>query len=247
MVMVNGVQLGAGRVAIIVPINAANDGDIEREARAIADSPADIVEWRADRYARLNETKHVIAIARRIAELVSPKPLIFTVRSRAEGGESPLTAEAYRDVYADVCASGAVQMADIEYWHPTARRTFEAAKAAGVLVIASNHDFIQTPPLQEIVDRLDGMEAMGADVCKIAVMPKSAVDVARLLGATAKRAERSHTPLITVSMGRLGKISRLAGHVFGSCATYAVVGDASAPGQLPIAQVQAVLELVTEP
>ena len=89
------------------------------------------------------------------------------------------------------------------------------------------------------------MASMGADIAKIAVMPRSAVDVAALLAATAVCAESSRVPLITMSMGPLGAVSRLSGQVFGSCATFATLGDAgSAPGQMPLDDVLAALDLI---
>ncbi len=55
----------------------------------------------------------------------------------------------------------------------------------------------------------------------------------------------SRVPLITMSMGPLGAVSRLAGQVFGSCATFATLGDAgSAPGQLPLDDVLSALDLI---
>ena len=106
-------------------------------------------------------------------------------------------------------------------------------------------DFVGTPSVQEIRDRLNAMASMGADVAKIAVMPRSPQDVAALLAATAECAETSRVPLIMMSMGPLGAVSRLAGQVFGSCATFATLGDAgSAPGQLPLDDVLSALDLI---
>mgnify|MGYP001131629782 CR=1 FL=1 len=44
------------------------------------------------------------------------------------------------------------------------------------------------------------------------------------------------TPVITMSMGTLGAVSRLCGEAFGSAMTFANPGTASAPGQ-PSAEV----------
>ncbi len=114
-----------------------------------------------------------------------------------------------------------------------------------MLIVASTHDFTGTPSPQVIADQLEAMAATGADVCKLAVMPHSALDVAALLTATATRATVSKVPLITMAMGPLGIVSRLAGQVFGSCATFATLGDAgSAPGQVPLDEVLRALDLL---
>ena len=123
-------------------------------------------------------------------------------------------------------------------------RIIAAAHAADVKVIASNHEFGHTPAAEELVRRLLLMERRGADVLKIAVMPKSPGDVLALLGATWTTSQQATRPLITMSMTATGVVSRLAGGTFGSCATFGTVGKASAPGQIPVAQLRAALAIV---
>jgi 3-dehydroquinate dehydratase-1 len=43
-------------------------------------------------------------------------------------------------------------------------------------------------------------------------------------------------------MGALGVISRLGGQCFGSCATFGSAGQSSAPGQVEVGQLSALLE-----
>ena len=50
------------------------------------------------------------------------------------------------------------------------------------------------------------------------------------------------TPVITMSMGALGAVSRLAGETFGSAMTFANPGQASAPGQVSLNIVNEVLD-----
>ena len=87
-----------------------------------------------------------------------------------------------------------------------------------------------------MADTLTGMADAGADIAKLAVMPRCTADAARLLEATARAADaRPDTPLITMSMGPLGAVTRFCGGAFGSCATFGVTSgtSASAPGQPP--------------
>ena len=65
-----------------------------------------------------------------------------------------------------------------------------------------------------------------------------------LLGATWTTSQQATRPLITMSMTATGVVSRLAGGTFGSCATFGTVGKASAPGQIPVAQLRAALAIV---
>lgn len=241
---VKGVTLGDGRPKIIVPITAGHQASIADACARLRDSAADIVEWRVDRFAERANPRAILAELPRIASAIGERPLLFTVRTRFEGGDSDLKKEAYRDLISDACRTGLVDIADVQYLNPLAQRTIDAVKAAGVAVLASNHDFDGTPTPGEIVDRLDAMEAMGADICKIAVLASRAQDVADLLAATARRAETARTPLIGVAMGPLGAVSRFAGHIFGSCATFASLDEASAPGQLELADVELGLDLI---
>ena len=86
------------------------------------------------------------------------------------------------------------------------------------------------------------MQQAGADLPKLAVMPWCRTDVLELLAATAEMADlHPETPVITMSMGTLGAVSRLAGEAFGSAMTFANPGQASAPGQVSLDIVNEVL------
>ena len=80
---------------------------------------------------------------------------------------------------------------------------------------------------------------MGADIAKIAVMPKDYHDVLTLLAVTnTARNGQVGIPMITISMGEAGKISRLAGGLFGSDITFAAGRESSAPGQMSFHDLQ---------
>ncbi|MGO1511160.1 MAG: type I 3-dehydroquinate dehydratase [Actinomycetales bacterium] len=174
-------------------------------------------------------------------------PLLVTFRTTVEGGSGELLPERYVALLAALAAAGA-DAVDVEADHPAASEAVAAIRRQGghgggsTAVVLSHHDFGRTPPQQEIVDRLAAMEHAGADVAKIAVMPRSTPDVLTLLAATAERAERARIPLVTMSMGDLGAPTRLVGGRFGSAATFASISASSAPGQLPVADVRATLD-----
>ncbi len=97
-----------------------------------------------------------------------------------------------------------------------------------------------------MVDLLVSMANAGADIAKLAVMPQSPADGARLLQATAKAAaRRPETPLITMAMGAAGAVTRLCGGAFGVCASFGAVGGAaSAPGQPDARHLRAAVQAV---
>lgn len=78
-------------------------------------------------------------------------------------------------------------------------------------------------------------------------MPQNRKDVLRLLEATVEVKEQlKDYPVITMSMGKTGMISRLTGQFSGSCVTFATAGKASAPGQLPLDDAVMMLNKISE-
>lgn len=142
------------------------------------------------------------------------KPLVVTIRTRAEGGELALTPDAYAAHCRALLARGGVDVLDIEWRACGAFRAElrDAAHAAGAAALFSEHHFDATPATDAMADTLTGMADAGADIAKLAVMPRCAADAARLLEATARTADaRPDTPLITMSMGPLGAVTRFCG------------------------------------
>lgn len=241
------VVLGDGDVKVIAPLVADDLPGLERAADEIAGDDVDIVEWRLDHLARTPDPATAAGIAGQLVPRLAGRPLLATFRTAAEGGRRELSAAAYADLAIALAGSGAVDAIDLELERdPVHRgRALDAARAAGVPVVLSYHDFAATPPREEIVARLRRMQDLGADVCKIAVMPHDPGDVLALLDATWTMHDRhADRPLITMAMGDLGTASRLAGGVFGSAATFAAVGTGSAPGQLAVADVRRTLRLL---
>ena len=51
--------------------------------------------------------------------------------------------------------------------------------------------------------------------------------------------------LITMSMGKLGMVSRISGELFGSCVTFAAGKKASAPGQIAMDDLKNILQILS--
>jgi 3-dehydroquinate dehydratase-1 len=75
-------------------------------------------------------------------------------------------------------------------------------------------------------------------------MPRTRIDVLTLLAATARADEKARIPLISMSMGALGAVTRMIGGVFGSSLSFAVGAASSAPGQIPIADLEIVYDVI---
>ena len=187
------------------------------------------------------------AIARCVQKLrvaLRDKLLLVTFRTKAEGGEQALSHPEYLAFLHLILDTDCADLLDIEFFTAGADlpALVEQAHSAGVAVVCSSHDFAKTPPRAELVSRMVQMQQAGADLPKLAVMPRCRTDVLELLTATAEMADlHPETPVITMSMGALGAVSRLAGETFGSAMTFANPGQASAPGQVPLDIVNEVL------
>jgi 3-dehydroquinate dehydratase-1 len=112
-----------------------------------------------------------------------------------------------------------------------------------VRAILSFHDFQSTPPDAELNRIVEEMTALGADVAKIAVMPRDESDVLQLLGFTLQtRRRRPELVLSTMAMGPLGRITRVAGFLFGADLAYAAGVASSAAGQIPLQEARLIVQ-----
>ncbi|HEY0185957.1 MAG TPA: type I 3-dehydroquinate dehydratase [Cellulomonas sp.] len=246
-VTVRGVAIGTGRPKVIVPLTGADTADLLAQAGAAVAAGPDLVEWRIDHLGGGTATPdEVVAAGRALRAALDDLPLLATIRTAAEGGLADVTDEQYVAAYRAVLDAGLVDLVDVEVLRgeQTVRTLIDLAHAAQVAVVASNHDFDATPAQAEIVRRLLLMAEHGADVLKIAVMPQDPGDVLTLLAATWQTSQQTDHPLITMSMAGTGVASRITGGVFGSAATFGMVGRASAPGQVEAGALRAALDLV---
>jgi 3-dehydroquinate dehydratase/shikimate dehydrogenase len=103
-------------------------------------------------------------------------------------------------------------------------------------LVVSYHDLEGTPADLDSLYRQ--MADCGADIVKIAVVPRSVSQVGRLLSFAQRVAQRGGPPLIALAMGPLGIITRVAAGRYGAPFTFASAaeGAEAAPGQLPAAQ-----------
>ena len=63
-----------------------------------------------------------------------------------------------------------------------------------------------------------------------------------LLHLTMEMSGKLNKPLVTMSMGQMGVISRICGELTGSAITFASAGKASAPGQIAVEDMNVLLE-----
>ncbi len=229
-VNVGNLTFGIGKMKICVPVCAKTLEEALGAVREIRKTPADLIEWRLDYF-----EEDILCAAQTVLEAAGKLPVLCTFRTKAEGGEREIGPAAYFALNEALASLGA-PMLDLELMlceaHPAlAGQAISALHKKGAVVVLSNHDFEKTPPRAELVDRYKRMLALGGDLPKIAVMPQNQRDVMVLLSAM-NEASAACGPLIGISMGELGKLTRVRGGAFGSVMTFASKGKASAPGQI---------------
>ena len=234
--------LAARRERQLVIATALTDGAPSgqaRQARLAQQQGAGAVELRADLLADPAQVRAALTAVRAASSL----PRLLTYRSATEGGKGAGHGQGYEDYLASLLQlRPAVAAVDIEMACLASKALVAEAKAGGYDVVGSCHDFTATPSAAQITQKLAQITAAGADITKVAYMPRTAQDVAALRHAAHDFAGAyPHQPLIAISMGQLGAPSRTD---LANCLTFATIADgvASAPGQATIAHVRAWLE-----
>ena len=243
-VEVRGVKIGEGVPKICVPIVGKTKEEILAAAKSFADVKMDVVEWRVDWFDGVFDFAQVEDVLKDLRPALGNTPILFTFRTSKEGGEKAIEPDAYAELNIKAAQTGYVDLVDVEIFtgDEIVKKIIDGAHAAGVKVIASNHDFFKTPAKTDIIYRLRKMQDMNADIPKIAVMPQNKKDVLTLLAATEEMTTNyADRPIITMSMAGTGVISRLCGEVFGSALTFGAVGKASAPGQMGAGELKEML------
>ncbi|WP_294377561.1 type I 3-dehydroquinate dehydratase [uncultured Clostridium sp.] len=247
VVEVKNIKIGEGVPKITVPVVGTTNAELIEEVKGLKGIKFDIVEWRVDFYENVEDIEKVKEILNEIREVLPEAPILFTFRTKKEGGEREVPVEYYVKLNCEIAKTKKVDLVDVELFtgDDFVKEVVDTAHENGVKVVMSNHDFFKTPAREEIVSRLTKMMELNADLPKIAVMPQNKGDVLTLLCATNEMKEKhADQPIITMSMAGMGVISRLCGEVFGSCLTFGAAKKASAPGQIGVEDLDTVLQIL---
>jgi 3-dehydroquinate dehydratase-1 len=164
-------------------------------------------------------------------------PRIVTVRHASEGGTAKgMTARERRGLYTDFLPVAG--LVDIELRQARAMAAIIAqARAAGIGIILSYHDFRRTPGAAKLREMARRAREAGADIFKVATTAREPRDLATLIEFLADEKEKG--PIAVMGMGRFGKVSRLVLAEAGSCLNYGYLGKPNASGQWPVALLKA--------
>lgn len=246
-VTVRGTEIGGQYPVVCLPLVAEDTKTLLQQASDIVELQPDVIEWRVDGFAAVENIPETIDALTKLRKVIGNIPLIFTCRYINEGGFKDISQANRKEIFVEALKTGLIDIIDVEI---TSGEEFvagirDAVQQYGGKLILSYHNFKSTPDEEFIFEKLKEGAALGADIAKLAVMPVNYRDVLNLLSATLKaRTEALDIPIITMSMGEMGGITRLAGGLFGSDLTFAIGQKASAPGQIPVAELRNVWKVL---
>ena len=243
-IKIKNVEIGKGIPKICIPLIGKKREEIIEEVEIVKKSNPDLIEWRVDFFEESDNPEKVCEMLGTINDSFKQIPVLFTFRTKEEGGEKSIMPKDYVKLLKGVSERRLADIVDVQvFWYGEKSEDFiKELKETGAVVLASSHHFEGTPSAREMSDALCIMENKGADIVKLAVMPQSGKDVCALLEATMERKEHSNKPMITMSMGQSGMLSRICGELTGSCVTFASGKQASAPGQIKADELKRILE-----
>lgn len=193
----------------------------DQEFRGLANRPGFLIELRLDSYADLS-----VPNLDRALQVYGPNVAV-TYRHPLEGGREPHVSDHERLGFLVHAAHNGARYVDIE-----ARSLTPKFDRGNAKVILSYHSFAGVPELGQLLREFRSMRSTGADIVKIACLPKmidDSVPLLRLLMET----RATGSSVIVLGMGEAGFWTRVAGPLFDTPFTYArgVNAPGTAPGQ----------------
>jgi len=200
------------------------EGTIEECLAKARDIDTQIVEHRIDYLKKVNSLEELYQSIE--------QPVISTVRPKWEGGRFTGSEKARSDIIKNTIDAECAAV-DIELSTPKEYREklVAYAKRKVAMVISSRHVFIGTPALPELIEVMDEMRNMGADIGKIVTTANSMEDCNTIIELQ-KHARAMEFPLVSFAMGNTGLITRVASLKNGAPFTYVSTGRKTAPGQV---------------
>ena len=203
---------------ICVPIVEKNYDTVLEAAKNSIDAGADIVELRIDAmdYPNPDEVSNII-------EDIN-YPLIATNRMVEEGGLFKGSESERTDILLAAAKHAAIIDIELQTDEDYMNKIIKASKST----IISYHNFEKTPTADFLLKIVNQERKLG-DIAKFAVMPKNISDTLIVLNVLSQVEST-----IGISMGDMGRYTRVVAPLFGSPITFASIDNISAPGQLDI-------------
>lgn len=228
---------------VCVPLLAASFIDLQEQYKVLNEEDFDLIEIRLDYYKNIEDRNAMHLFIDKCKELKISKPVIMTYRSLEEGGLGVLSNDQYIDLMMHLCTQEYITYIDLEYSNESFHSMVNYCKKFKK-VLASKHYFNSTPSIKENMEVLKGMDALGVDVAKVAMMPKDNHEVLEILSLTNEAYNAFNAKIVVIGMGELGIATRLVGGQFGSYITYASGVNSSAPGQIEYSSMKMIYDKI---
>ena len=220
---------------IVVPIMPRSIEEVEEIDLERLEN-ADLIEWRADFLPK----DEILKVAPAVFEKCVGREVVFTLRTSREGGFIELSDQEYVSLIKEVAALYQPEYIDFEYY--SYQSVFEEMLDFPNLVL-SYHNFHETP--DNYLEIMSELTSLSPAVVKIAVMANTEQDVLDVMNYTRGfKTLNAEQQFATMSMGKLGRLSRLAGQITGSCWTFASLDKPSAPGQISLQNTRKFLDIL---
>ena len=222
---------------LVVSVTPRNFEDAQQiDANRFAE--ADLIEWRAD----FLDKEEILKVAPAIFEKFAGRELLFTLRTKNEGGNIDLSDDEYVDVIKQVAHLYQPDYVDFEYF--SHKEKFDEMLEFPNLVL-SYHNFEETP--ENMMEILSELTSLTPKAVKVSVMTHSEQDVLDLMNYT--RGFKTLNPeqeFVTISMGKVGRISRIASDLTGSSWFFVSLDEVTAPGQIPLSSMKKIRDILNE-
>lgn len=247
-VKLKNINIESGKPKIAVSLITKSIDEMIKEVKFYDLTSFDILEWRADYFDDILDLNQVSIFLIKLNEILNNKPIIFTFRSIDEGGVRKIDEEEYININRFVLETKLVDCIDLEYFmgENILNRLIGISRKNNIKVIISNHNFIETPKDEIILNRLNDMKKHKPDILKLAFMPKNKLDSLEILKIGLIFNELNDIPMILISMGSDGMCTRFLGEIFNSTITFASISKTSAPGQINVKDTNELLSLINK-
>lgn len=242
---IGNLTLNKDHPRICASLTGASLTELENELKVVQQTPPDILEWRFDLY-ELQDLETLTSTLNFLKNSIGNIPLIFTIRTSREGSASDYSDEAYHALCSAAMDTGLIDAIDLEGTRPEEllKNLVSYARSKQITSIYSYHNFNETPADATLESVSDRAKTLGADLVKLAVMPTVQADVIRFINWSHRLSTEIEMPIITIAMDTIGTITRIACNLTGSVMTFAVLKQASAPGQIPLGDLRKIMALV---
>ncbi|KAF9479841.1 Shikimate dehydrogenase [Pholiota conissans] len=177
--------------------------------------------------------------------LVSSLPIVFTVRTKSQGGAFPDSAEKESIDLLKLALQMGVEYIDVEITLPEKQIKELSARKGFSQIIASWHDWSGALKWDDALakEKYDQASKLG-DIIKIVGKASTIHDNFALYDfVSAANSKPGAKPIIAINMGIEGQMSRILNSTF-SPASHPLLPNKAAPGQLSFRQIQQALHLM---